>query len=91
MKHMVGGRIEKGEFRLNSTLWLATSNHPFTAVQDKYLRKMMINLNPNTEEVFFSAVTASRDIIQVCKMSLPAVRDFLQVSLRTISLYVSAF
>jgi hypothetical protein len=81
VKHMAGGWIEKGAFRLNRTLWLATSHRPFTAIQDKYLRKMMINLNPNAGEVFFSAVTASRDIVEVCKMSLPAVRDFLQVSL----------
>ena len=39
---------------------------------------MMLNLNPNAEDVFISAITASRDVIEVAKMSLPAVHEFLQ-------------
>jgi hypothetical protein len=39
---------------------------------------MMLDLNPNAEDVFISAVTASRDVIEVAKLSLPAVRDFFQ-------------
>ena len=71
-----GGMVNKGRMRYLQAIWIAVSIRPFVIVEDPYLRLQFEELNPNAQECFVSAVTVSRDVVEIAHVSESSIIEF---------------